>query len=155
MQLFTARNTTLLAKSPDTTIALEDLPHEKKAWFDALMMHSKLGLAGQSSDDSMPDSDTHYVREMDWRAPDIVKRYEMVAKCMESGYTAYGKRKSGNKPRKRIRRKGYGPTSRRVPAGLPINFYDAEWYTDLNSRQQRDLGATAEMVFLTHVDDTL
>lgn len=153
-KLYKARVTTILAKSPDPEVPISELTHEKKAWLDALLMHEELSLAGQSSDDSLPGSDIHFVREMDWRSSEIASRYDMVKAAMAKGYTEHGKRRSGNKPRERMRRKDHGQTSRRVPAGLPINFYDPVWYTGLNWRQKRDLEAKEEMVFLTHVNDT-
>lgn len=154
-QLYKARTTTILSKSPDPEIPVNELTHEKKAWLDVLLMHQELGLAGQSSDDSLPGSDTYIVREMDWRSPEIVNRYGMVKTTMSNGYTEYGKRRSGTKPRQRLRRKDYGYTSRQVPAGLPINFYNPTWYMSLNWRQKRDLEAKEEVTFSTHVNGTI
>ena len=84
-----------------------------------------------------------------------MNRYDMVKNAMMKGYTKYSKRRSGNKPWEHVRGKDNGQMSRQVAAGLPINFYSPTWYMSLNSRQKQDLEAKEEMVFLTHVNNTI
>lgn len=147
------RSDAILANGPDTAIPVDELSHAKMAWMDVQVMHSKLGLAGQSSDESPDERDVSIVREMDWRAPEVIQRYELVKKAQGSGLNRFGKRLPGTKPRTRIRRAGIASTARNAPAGLPINLYNPEWYLSLSGREKDDLAAKPAIRFLTHARD--
>ena len=115
-------------------------------------MHTKLGLCGQSSDDSIAGEEDYYVRWMEWRSPDVVQRYELVKKA-QTRLSKYGKRLPGNKFRNRKRRDNVGPSSRAPPAGLPINLYNPQWYMDLPERARIDLNAGEPIKFATAPTD--
>lgn len=139
--------------APDPDILIDRLSYEKRAWLDVERMHDALKLTGQSSDESVAGEDVYYVRKMDWRSQEVVKHYDFLKIAQNAGFDQYGKRRSGTKPRTRKRRQGAALTSRRPPAGLPINLYDAGWYMALSKRDQRDLDAKEAIEFLTAAGD--
>ena len=62
--------------------------------------------------------------------------------------TAYNNTNPGNPPRLRKRRNNATETARNALPGLPINFYDPDWYNELTDRQKKEIGAKAAMELL-------
>jgi hypothetical protein len=109
------------------------------------MVLDALGAGGISSDESDIDDSGRAVyrtKNMGWRAKDILKKL-MEIDCDRNTTNAYGNTRAGNPPRVRKRRDRL-ETSRKAIPGLPLNFYDSNWYAGLTPGQKRELGAKEE-----------
>ncbi|KAF8809183.1 hypothetical protein BYT27DRAFT_7254706, partial [Phlegmacium glaucopus] len=116
----------------------------------ALMVH-RLGVDGNSSDETDAGDGSYAVRVKEWRSSQV-KRLLRFIDNNRTQTNAYGNNKPGNPPRKRIRRT-YPPVSTDRPiACLPLNFYDKTWYDSLSPLQQAQLDPQPEME-LPIIDD--
>lgn len=110
-----------------------------------------LGPDGMSSDE--PDEDTpgqYKIIQPSWRSS-AVSRWAHVMDA------AYERQKN---PPGQSRSRG-APTRRRIPSdriddiarpvkGLPINMYDASWYSERSKFDRENIGATQEPYNLSH-----
>lgn len=106
------------------------------------MVLDTLGAGGISSDKSDIDDSGRSVyrtKTMPWRAKDILKKLTDIDSDRNTT-NAYGNTKAGNPPRVRKRR-DMQETSRKAIPGLPLNFYDSNWYAGLTPGQKRELAA--------------
>lgn len=113
------------------------------------MMLDALGAGGISSDESDIDDSGHAVyqtKTMEWRARDILRKLTDIDSDRNTT-NAYGNTRAGNPPRFRKRRDRLA-TSRKAIPGLPINFYDSNWYAGLTPGQKRELAAKKERPLL-------
>jgi hypothetical protein len=113
------------------------------------MMLDALGAGGISSDESDTDDSGHSVyrtKTMTWRAKDVAKKL-MDIDSDRNTTNAYGNTRAGNPPRVRKRRDKLETLRKAIP-GLPINFYDSNWYASLTPGQKRELAAREEKPLL-------
>jgi hypothetical protein len=106
------------------------------------MVLDALGAGGMSSDESDTDDLGHPVyraKSMTWRNKEILRKLMEVDRNRNTT-NAYGNTRAGNPPRVRKRREGR-ETSRKAIPGLPLNFYNPQWYASLTPGQKRELGA--------------
>lgn len=128
-----------------TTEEVRDDPEEDAAWSKVDGVLKELGYHGMSSDESERDEKGVKTGEvvatiMPWRSSHLLKLLKTVDQD-ERKTNAYGNLKAGNRCYDR-RRKRNAIVSRRPPkGGLPIDFYDEEWYNGLSKEKKRDLGA--------------
>ena len=104
------------------------------------MVMDILGAGGMSSDESDTDDVGHPVyraKTMTWRNKDILKKLIDIDRSRNTT-NAYGNTRAGNPPRVRKRREGRETTRNAIP-GLPLNFYNPEWYDGLTRAQKREL----------------
>ncbi|KAF9528323.1 hypothetical protein CPB83DRAFT_894577 [Crepidotus variabilis] len=113
-------------------------------------MHEALGLEGMSSDESEAEDSTRYVKVMDWRSGDVIKRYKRIDP-ERARMTKWGKNLPGTKPQNRKRRSNALLSSCPPPTGKPINMYNADWYAALTLYQKQDLKASPAMEFRIEV----
>ena len=109
-----------------------------------------LGAGGMSSDESDLDSDgrkVYFVKRVGWR-PGVLTRRMMMIDRDRNVTTAYNNTNPGNPPRLRKRRNNPTGTTRNAVPGLPVNFYDPDWYNGLTDRQKKEIGAKAAMELL-------
>ena len=113
------------------------------------MMLDALGAGGISSDESNIDDSGHVVyqtKTMEWHARDILRKLtDIDSDCNMTN--AYGNTRAGNPPRFRKRRDWLATLRKAIP-GLPINFYDSNWYAGLTLGQKRELAAKKERPLL-------
>lgn len=113
------------------------------------MVLDALGAGGISSDESDIDDSGHSVyrtKTMAWRANNILKKLTEIDSDRNTT-NAYGNTRAGNPPRVRKRR-DRPETSRKAIPGLPLNFYDSNWYAGLTPGQKRELAAKGEKPLL-------
>lgn len=115
-------------------------------------MHQALGLEGMSSDDSDGDDSVRVVRHMEWRNPDVIRRYKMVDEN-RTQMTTWGKRLPGTTPQQRKRRRDAGASTRPPPTGKPWNLYNPAWYAKLTSLEKEQLKAGPVLTFYTTAND--
>ena len=112
------------------------------------MMLDALG-ARVSSDESDTDDSGHLVyrtKIMTWRTKDVTKKL-MDIDSDRNMTNAYGNTRAGNPPQVR-KHCDKLETSRKAIPGLPINFYDSNWYASLTPGQKRELAAKKEKPLL-------
>lgn len=154
-QLFNARIDTIMERLPNPETPLEELDDESKAWIDNYNVVDKLGIDGQSSDETDEDNEGAYdVKLLNWRNKKLIKSLNRADEVRKTT-NKYGTRRPGTKRRTRKRRSARDarPTARPPPTGKPINFYQEDWYMSLTSQQQKDLKAGPEFVLLNSLDD--
>ena len=113
------------------------------------MVLDTLGAGGMSSDDSDVDElgqSVYRAKNMIWRDQNILRKLTDIDSHRNST-NASGNTRAGNPPRRRQHR-GEKETSRAAIPGLPINFYDANWYASLTPGQKRNLGAKGQKALL-------
>ncbi|PPR07013.1 hypothetical protein CVT26_005208 [Gymnopilus dilepis] len=127
---------------------------ERKAWKSHFTTIEELGIEGMSSDD--PDEEdplTFDIRTLPWRAKELTKICAQTDAARNTT-NAYGNRRAGNLPRIRRRKEDGRASSRKAPAGKPLNFYDPDWYQLLGRARQIKLAPKESMVFLNaELDD--
>lgn len=107
-------------------------------------MVQKLGVDGNSSDETDTENRSYTVRFKEWRSSEVSQLLRFIDDN-RTHTNANGNNKPGTAPRKRIRRP-YPPSSQDKPiACLPLNFYNKTWYDSLSSLQQVQLDAQPEM----------
>jgi hypothetical protein len=114
-------------------------------WRNNYMILDCLGAGGMSSDESDVDELGHSVyraKNMIWRDQSILRKLTDID-SHRNITNAYGNTRAGNPPRRRLHRGGQ-ETSRKAIPGLPINFYDGNWYASLTPGQKRELDAKEE-----------
>lgn len=117
-----------------------------EAWKELKTMLEMLGPEGMSSDESETEvimgqrKTTYHVKRQPWRARFLARNLRIID-CDRNATNAYGNAPPGNPPRDRRRvSTTMVHVSRRVAtAGLPMNYYDAEWFNKLSARDRRDL----------------
>jgi hypothetical protein len=95
-----------------------------------------------SSDESEKDSRggvVYRAKRRVWREKKL-NRYMQLVDRDRNVTNAYGNRRAGNQPRTRVFPAVKNSASEAVP-GLPLNFYDPDWYNKLSSRDKKHLGA--------------
>jgi len=103
-----------------------------------------LGAGGMSSDESELDTNgpkVYFVKRVGWR-PKVLTRRMMMIDRDRNVTTTYNNRKPGNPPRLCKWRNNPTETARNALPGLPINFYDPDWYNELTDRQKKEIRAT-------------
>lgn len=104
------------------------------------MVMDALGAGGMSSDESDTDDLGHPVyraKIMTWRNKEVLKKLIDIDRNRNTT-NAYGNTRGGNAPRVRKRREGRETLRKAIP-GLPLNFYNPEWYAGLTRTQKREL----------------
>lgn len=126
--------------------ALAQTNEAKLAWEHLDDVLVALGAGGMSSDESEVEDgqNVFLVKKMSWRRSGLMVKMGTIDRDRNTR-NAYGNVRAGNPPRVRKRRNGAIETSRAAPPGLPVNFYDAEWLSKLNSRQRKELSPRAAM----------
>jgi hypothetical protein len=105
-----------------------------------------LGAAGMSSDESEDDEmgrKVYVVNKAIWRDKRVTTSLRLVDGDHNTT-NAFGNRKSGNPARTRVVRHRARGSAREAPPGLPINFYDSNWYAGLTNRERNELIALPE-----------
>ena len=121
------------------------------AWDILALMVEKLGIDGNSSDETDDEDRSYAIRFREWRSGEV-KRLLQFIDDNRTLTNAYGNNKPGNPPHKRVR-KTYPPVTKDNPiARLPLNFYDKIWYDSLSPLQQTQLDPLPEME-LPIIDD--
>ncbi len=101
-----------------------------EAWALLHELVLRLGLNGQSEDESDEESDVYTPVELYWRNPLVQRLLDFVDKCREQyARTPSGKRLPGNQFRTRERSVNPSVSQDSPPSGLPINLYMDTWYT--------------------------
>ena len=103
-----------------------------------------------SSDESDLDTDgrkVYFVKRVGWR-PGVLTRRMMVIDWDRNVTTAYNNTNPGNPPRLRKWRNNATETARNALPGLPINFYDPDWYNRLTDRQKKEIRAAPAVELL-------
>ncbi|KAH6916801.1 hypothetical protein BKA70DRAFT_1215255 [Coprinopsis sp. MPI-PUGE-AT-0042] len=113
-----ARRATVFQRRCKVASAARDDPEEAAAWEKAYAVLVALDANGMSSDES---------------------DYEGGSKA--------GGQKAGNPGLKRVRERLPKASRRRAKRGLPVNYYNAEWYQQLSAQEKVELGALPEEEF--------
>lgn len=114
------------------------------AWALLHELVRRLGLNGQSEDESDEESDIFTPVELYWRNPIVQRLLDFIDECREQhARTPSGKLLPGNQFRTRERSINPPISQGNPPSGLPINLYMDTWYTALGegSEAQRALKA--------------
>jgi hypothetical protein len=122
---------------------------ETAIWENSHRVLDALGAGGISSDESDVEESGHSVyraKNMPWRSKDILRKLMDIDRDRNTT-NAYGNKRAGNTLRVRKRRNGL-ETSRNATPGLPLNFYDSNWYAGLTPGQKRELAAQEEKPLL-------
>lgn len=146
-QLFDVRLAITLGHLPESPEELET--DENEIWKNSHMVLEALGGGGISSDESDVDDSGRTVyrtKNMEWRAKEILRKLTDID-ADRNTTNAYGNTRAGNPPRVRKRRDRI-ETSRKAIPGLPLNFYDSNWYAGLTPGQKRELAAKEEKPLL-------
>ena len=133
---------------------LNDNPQEAETdqtalWKNNYMVLDTLGAGGMSSDDSDVDElgqSVYRAKNMIWRDQNILRKLTDID-SHRNPTNAYGNTRAGNPPRRRQHHGRKGTLRAAIP-GLPINFYDANWYASLTPGQKRNLSAKAQKALL-------
>jgi hypothetical protein len=104
------------------------------------------GISSDESDTDDSGRPVYRTKNMVWRSRDILKKLVDIDSDRNTT-NAYGNTRAGNPPRVRKRRDRL-ETSRKAIPGLPINFYDSNWYASLTPGQKRELSAKEEKLLL-------
>ena len=101
-------------------------------WRNYCKVLDALDARGISSDESNVDDSGHSVyqaKTMVWRSKDILRKLtDINSDCNMTN--AYGNTRAGNPPQVQKHR-DWLATSRKAIPGLPINFYNSNWYAGL------------------------
>lgn len=128
------------------------------AWVLLHELILRLGLNGQSEDESGDESDIYTPVELYWRNPIVQRLLDFIDNCREQyARTPNGKRLPGNQFRTRER--SVNPTISRnnPPSGLPINLYMDTWYAALGegSPAQQSLKANPTTLKFPVINTTM
>ena len=113
------------------------------------MVLEALGTGGMSLDESDVDDLGHSVyraKIMTWRDKEVLGKLRDIDSNRNTT-NAYGNMRVDNPPRVQKRCDGR-ETSRKAIPGLPVNFYDPDWYARLTPGQKRELGAKEQKPLL-------
>lgn len=145
-----------MERLPDPEIPIEELDDESWAWLDSQNIVDRLGVDGQSSDETDEDNEVYNVKILDWRNKKLIKRLNKADEVRRTT-NKYGTRRPGTKRRTRKRKSARDSrlTVRPPPTGKPINFYSEEWYMSLTPQQKKDIKAEPAFEFLTSLDDDI
>ena len=128
-----------------------------EAWALLHELVLRLGLNGQSEDESDEESDVYTPVELYWRNPLVQRLLDFIDRCREQyARTPSGKRLPGNQFRTRERSVNPSVSQDSPPSGLPINLYMDTWYTALGegSAAQRSLMANLVPLKLPVISNT-
>jgi len=109
-----------------------------------------LGAGGMSSDESDLDTDgrkVYFMKRVSWH-PRVLTHRMMVIDRDRNVTTAYNNTNPGNPPRLCKRRNNATEMVRNALPGLPINFYDPDWYNGLTDRQKKEIRAAPAVALL-------
>jgi hypothetical protein len=118
-------------------------------WDFLFTVVNSLGIEGMSSDESEVDQDgqkAYRVKKRAWRP----KKIEMLLRRVDKDRNtrnAYGNDRQGNIHRTR-KRPAFKDSTRKAIPGLPLNFYDPNWYRKLAQWDKEDLGVLSEVDML-------
>jgi hypothetical protein len=121
-----------------------------QAWDNLYQVVDALGAQGMSSDESDDDETGRKVyipRKKVWRNKEITNLLRVIDRDRNTT-NCYGNTRAGNPPRHRLVREGRD-SRREAPPGLPLNFYDRNWYDCLTNGEKKELGARGK----THIPD--
>ena len=125
---------------------------ETAIWKNTHMMLDALGAGGISSDKSDTNDSgrpVYRTKNMEWWAKEVLKKLTDIDSDRNMT-NAYGNTRAGNPPRLRKRRDRL-ETSRSAIPGLPLNFYNSNWYAGLTPGQKRELAAKEEKTLLFNI----
>jgi hypothetical protein len=121
-----------------------------ETWHFLWLVATKLDLAGMSSDESNNDDPTTQkacvIKSVPWRNEALTPYLQRIDGDFNK-LNRYGNRRPGNPSRDRARVAGMKSSERPAIAGLPKNFYDATWYSNLSNNDIRFLQAKPELKF--------
>jgi hypothetical protein len=86
------------------------------------------------------------VRSMPWRAREITSLLKTIDDSA-STTNAAGGQKAGNPGLKRTRERLPKVSRRKAKRGLPVNYYDPDWYRQLSAQERMELGSLPEKPF--------
>lgn len=113
------------------------------AWQLLYHMVDKLGVSGNSSDES--EGDNYAIRRKEWRSTEV--QYLLVyIDANRKTTNEFGSNLPGTRPHTRFRRRNANASIHRPVAGLPRNFYNNAWYDSLTEIQQFHLDPSDPVV---------
>ena len=122
---------------------------ETAIWKNTHMMLDALGARGISSDESNTNDSgrpVYQTKNMEWWAKEVLKKL-MDIDSDRNTTNAYGNTRAGNPPQLQKRRDRLETLRSAIP-GLPLNFYNSNWYAGLTPGQKRELAAKEEKTLL-------
>ncbi|KAH6910962.1 hypothetical protein BKA70DRAFT_1220042 [Coprinopsis sp. MPI-PUGE-AT-0042] len=144
-----ARRATVFQRRCKVASAARDDPEEAAAWEKAYAVLVALDANGMSSDESDYEGGSKgktRIRSVPWRARGITSLMKLIDSNVATTNAAGGQ-KAGNPGLKRVRERLPKASRRRAKRGLPVNYYNAEWYQQLSAQEKVELGALPEEEF--------
>ncbi|KAK0488158.1 hypothetical protein EDD18DRAFT_1359844 [Armillaria luteobubalina] len=121
-------------------------------WRSVYEMLSLLGREGISSDESDAEGGPYIVKRRTWRSEELTQLLDII----DSSYdrkNIYGNARPGNRPHVRMRRRRATASERAPIRGLPLNFYDRDWYQLLTNVEKQLLRPEPEMELPAFAED--
>ncbi|SJL15204.1 uncharacterized protein ARMOST_18690 [Armillaria ostoyae] len=113
-------------------------------WKSVYTMLNLLGREGISSDESDGEGGPCMVKRRTWRSSELTQLLNITDESYD-WKNAYSNARPGNRPHERIRHRRATALKRAPIRGLPINFYDRDWYQLLTDVEKRLLRPQDEM----------
>ncbi|SJL15218.1 uncharacterized protein ARMOST_18704 [Armillaria ostoyae] len=113
-------------------------------WKSVYTMLNLLGREGISSDESDGEGGPCMVKWRTWRSSELTQLLDITDESYD-WKNAYSNARPGNRPHERIRHRRATALKRAPIRGLPINFYDRDWYQLLMDVEKRLLRPQDEM----------
>ncbi|KAK0505490.1 hypothetical protein EDD18DRAFT_1344311 [Armillaria luteobubalina] len=121
-------------------------------WRSVYEMLSLLGREGISSDKSDAEGGPYIVKRRTWRSEELTQLLNII----DSSYdrkNIYGNARPGNRPHVRMRCRRATASERAPIRGLPLNFYDCDWYQLLTDVEKQLLHPEPEMELPAFAED--
>ncbi|KAK0460420.1 uncharacterized protein EV420DRAFT_1640965 [Desarmillaria tabescens] len=121
-------------------------------WKSVYTMLNLLGREGISSDKSDGEGGLCMVKRRSWHSDKLTQLLDITNKLYD-WKNAYGNAHPGNRPHEWMRHRRATASKRAPIRGLPINFYDRDWYQLLTDVEKRLLRPQREMRLPAFVDN--
>lgn len=126
-----------------------------KAMDDMLTFLTPAGMSSDESDTAegsntmaIPARQQFIAKNIPWRSKEVSNLVRIIDRDRNTT-NGLGNARPGNVLRDRTRRR-FAPNSRRdAPPGLPINYYDKQWFAGLEGRDKRGLKPSKEVALPT------
>ncbi|PBK90445.1 hypothetical protein ARMGADRAFT_1082712 [Armillaria gallica] len=105
-------------------------------WKSVYTMLNLLGREGISSDKSDREGGPCMVKRRTWHSSELTQLLDIIDKLYD-WKNAYGNARPGNRPHERMRHRRATASKRAPIRGLPIDFYNCEWYQLLMDVEKR------------------
>ncbi|KAH6913219.1 hypothetical protein BKA70DRAFT_1218205 [Coprinopsis sp. MPI-PUGE-AT-0042] len=128
-----ARRATLFERWCKITSEERDDEEQAAAWKEIDAAVYELGLCGTSSDKSEFENDNGDVKT------ECVK----IVDRDEAKVNAAGHQKPRNPGKKQVQERFAGPSRRQAMPGLPVNYYNSDWYSQIGGEERRELRVKA------------